>query len=1188
MNQHDLVSIIIPAYKPDFFETALSSALNQSWPNCEVIICDDSRDDTIRLICERYAHNTSTPVKYVKNEKQLGEENNCLRCVREAQGKYVKFLYDDDILFEHCITRLVAALTSAPNNRLATSRRLRVDEYDQPLADIVATAAPFADDVIINGRDVIAYFADNLVNFIGEPSVMLCYREDLVAFAEGLFLLQGEAMPFLADMTISLKLLAQGDLAFVAETLSAFRISGNQQSQLNQTRQAQVTRTYTRMPIVIRELGWYKGTPEQNQWVRVSPMDTPDQFQQVNIHHAMLTSAQQSLTHFRSGKIRDWLAARTLPSQYRPLVDAFQQARAIAQTLTVFVFQQGDNTTACEHTLRSIAAYQGFGLTLNPVVICDDQQSAPAGAPALVCPQTMRATAVNQYLTARPGDWMLCLEAGETLQSGGMLMFDLALDGAAGCDAVYGDEFYQSADGELIGSAFRPDFNLDLLLSYPSEMARHWIFRSSTVLALGGFNTGYQQAWQFDYIVRLIEQKGIQFAGHLPEIFVIGHDPIQVTQPEELAILTQHLHHRGYPQGHVEAPKPGLYALRYHHTQQPLVSIIIPTKDQLSMLIPCVTSLLEKTTYRNYELLIVDNNSETPEALQWLEGIATIDPERIRVLRYPYPFNYSAINNMAAREARGEYLVLLNNDTAIISGGWLDSLLNHGLRPEVGITGAKLLYPTGKIQHAGVVLGLRGPADHPFIGSDLERSGYMNRLQVDQNYNVVTAACLLIRKSVYDQVGGLDEEKFKVSYNDVDLCLKVREAGYLTVWTPHAMVMHEGSVSQNKVDKTAQEKKRIRFMGEQDAMYEKWMPLIANDPAYNPNLTLDGEGFQFTLGEHDTWQPLHWKPLPRFITYPLSEHPATQSRLVLPLDRLKDAALADGQNAYRATPYAEIMRYAPDALILSRQCSPFLQEWLQRLRKIAPVFTVFDIDEYLPALPAQSPLREKFPADLQHALRATAASVDRLVVASEVLAETCAGWNADIRVAETRLDPVVWAGLSSLRGVGQKPRVGWIGSAERSADLDVIYPLISQLADRVDWIFFGYCPPALRPHVKEYHAAWASEVYAHKLASLNLDLALAPLADSLFNRNLSTVRLLEYGACGIPVICSDNICYRNTLPVTRVTNSPKKWRDAIEMHLHDLPATWKQGDALQAWVQEHGMLRGENLLHHARCWLPGN
>ncbi|WP_312691572.1 glycosyltransferase [Kosakonia sp.] len=1186
MNEHALVSIIIPAYKPDFFETALCSALNQSWPNCEIIISDDSRDDTIRLISERYAREAATPIKYFKNETALGEENNTLRCVREAQGHYIKFLYDDDILFEHCITRLVNALESAPGNRLATSRRLRVDEYDKPLADIVATAAPFAEDVILDGRDVIAYFADTLVNFIGEPSVILCYRDDLLAFGEGLFLLKGEAMPFLADMTISLKLLALGNLAFVAETLSAFRISGNQQSQLNQTRQDQVTRTYTRMPIVIRELGWYKGDTEQNQWVNVAPMHAPTQFSQQNLHHAMLLSAQRSLTHFRSGKIHEWLAGRTLPAQYRPLVEAFQEARGTTQTLTVFVFQPGNNTAACEKTLASIAAYQSVGLTISPVVICENPQAAPATAPTLICPYALRATAVNQYIAARPGDWLLCLDAGETLQSSGMLMFDLALDSAAGCDAVYGDAFYQAADGELTGSAFRPDFNLDLLLSYPSEMARHWIFRSATLLELGGFNTEYQQAWQFDYIVRLIEQKGIQFAGHLPEIFVIAQDPQQMTQAEEVAILTRHLHHRGYPQGRVEAPKPGLYALRYQHEQQPLVSIIIPTKDQLSMLIPCVTSLLEKTRYANYELLIVDNNSETPEALQWLEGLSTIDPQRIRVLRYPYPFNYSAINNMAAREARGEYLVLLNNDTAIISANWLDNLLNHGLRPEVGITGAKLLYPTSKVQHAGVVLGLRGPADHPFIGSESERSGYMNRLQVDQNYNVVTAACLLIRKSVYDQVGGLDEEKFKVSYNDVDLCLKVREAGYLTVWTPHAMVMHEGSVSQNKVDKTAQEKKRIRFIGEQDAMYEKWMPLIASDPAYNPNLTLEGEGFQFTLGEHDTWQPLHWKPLPRFITYPLSDHQETQQRLVQPLDRLKAAALADGQNAYRATSFAEIVRYAPDALILSRQCSPFLQEWLQRLRKVTQVFTVFDIDEYLPALPAKSPLREKFPADFQQVLRGTVASADRLVVASDVLAETCAGWNHDIRVVPTRLDPAQWARLTSLRGIGQKPRVGWVGSAERSADLDVIYPLISQLADRVDWIFFGYCPPALRPYLKEYHASWSSEVYAQRLASLNLDLALAPLADNLFNRNLSPLRLLEYGACGYAVICSDNICYRNDLPVTRVASSAKKWREAIEMHLHDLPATWKQGDALQAWVREHGMLRGENLLQHARSWLP--
>src|SRR5690606_33360760 len=225
-------------------------------------------------------------------------------------------------------------------------------------------------------------------------------------------------------------------------------------------------------------------------------------------------------------------------------------------------------------------------------------------------------------------------------------------------------------------------------------------------------------------------------------------------------------------------------------------------------------------------------------------------------LRYPHPFNYSAINNMAAREARGEYLVLLNNDTAILRGDWLDALLNHAQRPEVGIVGAKLLYPDGSVQHAGVILGLEGPANHPFLNETMDAPGYMQRLQVDQNYSAVTAACLMIRRSVYEAVGGLDEEDFKVSYNDVDLCLKLQATGYLTVWTPHSVVMHEGSVSQKKVDVAAFEAKRKRFVAEQDAMYAKWLSVLARDPAYNRNLSLSGSGFELEADVPLTWRPL--------------------------------------------------------------------------------------------------------------------------------------------------------------------------------------------------------------------------------------------------------------------------------------------------------------------------------------------
>jgi len=1187
MNEHALVSITIPAYNPEFFETALLSALHQSWPNCEIIICDDSRDDTIRTLTERYAGHSTVPIRYFKNEPALREVNNVRRCIREAQGKYIKFLYDDDIIYKECVTRLVDAIESSPANRLASSRRTRIDEEGKPLVDINATAFPFGCDVAIDGADLVAFFADYQVNFIGEPSAVLCYREDALAFGEELFNLGGEPMPFLVDVALYVKLLRLGNLAFIAEPLAAFRVSENQSSKRanDEKYREMINRTYTRFPQIIREQGWYKGSKEENCIVKVAPLNAPEQVQQENLIHGMLHATHLSSRHYQSYQIQQWLQQRTLPAQHRGYVDAYAAARNIAQTLTVFILHADRDPAATQRTFDSINGYTGYGLTLEAVTVGETALHCAPDTIAIVAAQAQTVQYINAFLSDRATDWVLFLEAGETLLSSGMLMFDLALGDAEQCDALYGDELYQQ-EGDIHSTAFRPDFNLDLLLSYPAEMARHWLFRTRTLRELGGFNPHYAQAWQFEYIVRLIEQKGMGFAGHLPEPFLLGHLPEILTRAEEANILTHHLRQRGYPQGEVAVTGEGLYALRYHHQEQPLVSIIIPTKDQLRILSACVTTLLEKTRYRNYELLIVDNNSETVEALQWLEGISSIDPERIRVLRYPHPFNYSAINNMAAREARGDYLVLLNNDTAIINPDWLDNLLNHGLRPEVGITGAKLLYPDGKIQHAGVVLGLRGPADHPYIGSENDRSGYMNRLRVDQNYNVVTAACLLIRKAVYEQVGGLDETQFTVSYNDVDLCLKVREAGYLTVWTPHALVMHEGSVSQTHVDKTVQEKKRQRFMAEQDAMYRKWLPIIANDPAYNPNLSQDGAGFQFEVDRYNSWQPLHWKPIPRLVSFPLRSLPESQQRLDTPLSLMHEVGLVEGQINYHASTYADLARFAPDTLIVHRQVSDGTQEWLRRLPQGESLFKVFDLDGWLPAMPVNAAERSESPQALAAALRATLSHIDRLVVASEALAEQCAGLHSDIRVMPARLDPRQWSALNTLRGTGDKMRVGWIGSAADVGDLEIIHKLVGQLADRVEWVFYGYCPPSLRPLMTEYHAAVQPTYFAQKLASLNLDLALLPMADNLWNRTLSPRRVLEYGACGVPVICSDIVATGNFAAITRVGNKPKLWREAIENHLHDRPASAALGDALKAQVLAQGFWDEETVLQQARIWLP--
>lgn len=1187
MHQFELVSILIPAYKADFFEAALLSALQQDWPNLEIIVCDDSSNDTIRFLCQKYAQNNKIPIIYKKNEQRLLEAGNALRCLRLAQGKYIKFLYDDDILNINCVTRLVNALELSPDIIISSSRRTRINENGEVLPDIPATAFPFNQDVIINGDDLVSFLCDHQVNFIGEPSVFLCYRDDLIAFGNQLFNLEQEEMDYFADVALMVKLLHKGNLAFISESLSSFRISKGQVSQMATSQKEKVARTYSLMPKLIKELGWYKGNKEDNQFVRVSPMKASEIVLRENLLQGLLISQQHACMQYQSRQFYQWLAKRHLPPQYDSYVTTWQQARALQSTLIVIIQQKGDDHIAYEafeKTLASLRAYNGYGLTITPVIIVANPIAHREDVHVIVANESERIASINSYLSLCDATWVMIIENGEILESSGMLMFDLALGDTAGCDAIYGDEFYQ-VDGHIIGTALRPDFNLDMLLSYPSEMARHWIFRIDTLITLGGFDIKYQQAWQFEYLIRLIEQRGIGFAGHLSEVFVLAHPPLVQTQNEEIEILSRHLQNRGYAQGKVETPMNGMYALRYEHQEQPLVSIIIPTKDQLDILIPCVTTLLEKTRYRNYEILIVDNNSETLEAQEWLKGIAAIEPERIRVLTYPLAFNYSAINNMASKEAKGEYLLLLNNDTEIVSSTWLDNLLNHGLRPEVGITGGKLLYPDGAIQHAGVVMGLRGPASHPFNGCDRATGGYMNRLHYDQNYNVVTAACLLIRKSIFEQVGGMDEENFKVSYNDVDLCLKVREAGYLTVWTPHSVVIHIGNVSQNIVDKTKHEQKILRLQSEQHVMYKKWLSLITNDNYYNHNLSLEGDGFAFDLNALSTWQPLHWKPLSKILAFPLQNHAESSLRISHPLTMMKEAAMIDAQISFHPLGYAEVARYAPSTLLVQQQLTPLVQEWLRRLKTIHSVFTVFDMNEYLPAIAADSAERETLPKDIKNALQETLKYVDRVIVPSKTMAEYCSALHPDVHVFETLLTPELWSGLESQRGTSCKPRVGWVSQTGRNAELEIVHKVIVQMAKRVDWVFVGYCPPSLREHVAELHIAVTPERFPKKLASLNLDLAIVPRADNAWTRALSALPLLEFGACGIPVICSDIASFRNEFKVTRVENRTKAWREALEMHLQDLDESRRMGDVLKSQVYQQGMFQGEALMKMARLWL---
>ncbi|WP_169836728.1 glycosyltransferase [Thiomonas intermedia] len=809
-------------------------------------------------------------------------------------------------------------------------------------------------------------------------------------------------------------------------------------------------------------------------------------------------------------------------------------------------------------------------------------------------------SAANPALLGSDGDWLGLMDAGDQLAPDALFRVSQALRAHPQWQLVYTDEDQITPDGQHLHPHCKPDFNLDYLRSLP-YIGGLLLIRRDLFEALGGFNRQAEGAEDYDLLLRAwehLQQTGAGEAaiGHVPEVLyhrLQGSGHTQKSVPEILAAghaaLERHFARLGIAAQVQPGPFPPSFRVRWPLPEiKPLVSILIPTRDQLPLLQRCVESVIEKTKYPAYEILIIDNDSQTAEARNYLAAIETKEAElggRLRVVRQPGPFNFSAMNNAAAKLARGDFLLLLNNDTAALHDDWLDDMMGHAVRPDVGIVGAKLLYPDGKIQHAGVILGMRGPAEHPFIGRPPEDRGYFGRAQLTQNLSAVTGACLLIRKSVYEQLDGLDEQAFKVSYNDIDLCLKVREAGLRIVFTPYALLMHEGSASQKGgTESKPDEAKLKRFAAEKDAMYAKWLPQLAFDPAYNRHLSLASTDFLLEDQPPLSWGPA-WRPRPRVLVHPADRDGCGEYRIIAPMRALNRAGLTQGWETMRLYEPAEMERMQPDSLVVQRQMEWPQIEALECHARTSRAFRVFEIDDLITNLPHKSVHKSTIHKDIAKRFRKAASLCNRLVVATEPLAKAYAHFSDEVVVQPNYLEAARWAHLQPARAERSKPRVGWAGGVGHTGDLDLIADLVRDTAAEVDWVFFGMCPESLKPLVKEFHTGVPLDQYPAKLAALDLDLAVAPLEDNAFNEAKSHLRLLEYGILGYPVICSDLTPYQGPFPVTRVANRYRDWTRALREAVSDRAALRDQGDALRATVRRDWMME-DHLESWLKAWLP--
>nr|WP_225936250.1 glycosyltransferase family 2 protein [Caballeronia sp. NK8] len=460
--------------------------------------------------------------------------------------------------------------------------------------------------------------------------------------------------------------------------------------------------------------------------------------------------------------------------------------------------------------------------------------------------------ASNSALEIATGEYIALLDHDDILPRHALMMVVRYINRHPDASMFYSDEDKLTPDGKRVSPYFKSDWNPELFLA--QNMFSHLgVYRMALVRSAGGFRRGFEGSQDHDLALRCAEIAGADNIVHIPHILYhwrISPGSTAGSGAEKpyavvagIKSIEEHLS-RTHVKAHVEQTFSHLPLLRVRYALPdlaPLVSILIPTRDGVELLRQCVSSILAKTTYRPYEIIVIDNGSEQPETLAYFEQIKKT--HNVQVLRDDSPFNFSVLNNRAAALAKGEYICLLNNDIEVISPDWLEELVGIASQPGNGAVGAALWYPNNTLQHGGVLIGLGGVAGH--MHSNLIRGhfGYFGRAVVTQNLSAVTAACLLIRKSIYEEVGGLDE-RLAVAFNDVDFCLRVRNAGYRNVWTPHAELYHHESATRGS---DMHPDKYERFVKEVRWMEEHWGDALLFDPAYNPNLDTSTAVAPFSL-----------------------------------------------------------------------------------------------------------------------------------------------------------------------------------------------------------------------------------------------------------------------------------------------------------------------------------------------------
>jgi len=1188
VNEKPLVSIVIPAYSPRFFSMALHSALGQTYEALEVLVCDDSEGEEIEAIVNAVEGELRACVRYVRNSRRLGFVANLVQAVGLARGALVKVLCDDDRLFPQCVTHQAKALLEHDEVGLVLSQRVLCDENNFILPMRIANARFANVDSLFKGEDMLAMLDGRPVNFLGNFSAALMRREQALEWLQAL---TSDSLSFVAllDLALFACLMRRGNMVMLSEPGLIERLHPQRLSKQEALVQAAPQEWRWMMQMLAARSG--EAAPASG-WVRYVPLteaqQQPRQWQELCV--ARIISNWQTRLGGRVGSecesyaelYQQWLAARRFSDVQRGLLPQAVAAWPRQPRIVPVVLDTQGDAQALGRTLDSLAGQ------LYPVHACVVLADAVPASPIPLVHQPLQSDwpeQLNQLLASlHDADWIYLLRAGDRLAESAILLLAERAAVFPNLACAYSDEgaWLDDQPGEPV---FKPDFNLDLLRSYP-YVGRTLAFAREAILDLGGFDAGFAELAPHDLLWRLVETRGLQVIEHIAEIQVQSEFSFAswLSLPEVIAqsepVLAAHLQRLGVAHRIRHDDLSLLNRVDYLHAGTPQVSILVPVGSDLAGLQACVEGLIERTAYGRYEVLLVAGPAVAADVDGWLQAMSELGAGMLRVVR-ELGGSRSQLLDAAAAQACGDYLLLLDASVQVFDGQWLDEMLQHAQRPEVAVVGAKLVDAQGRVVEAGRVLGVSSVAGPAFAGEDAQSRGYLQRLQVVQDWSAVGGDCLMVRKAVFAELGGLGAQPLSQGMAELDLCLRAGARGYLVVGTPYAVLLkREATTTSDGFGQDA-------LLEQQQVFCERWLSKVVRDPAYNPNLGLASGDFSLEPSLRGSWSPLCARALPSVLGLPINDSAVGHYRVEQPFKQLEAAGRVVGRVVYESPTVVQLARMDPDVIILQLRHNDDSVRDIERIARFSNARRIFEIDDYVLSAPKKNTHARNKPADIEQHLRRGISLCDRVVVTTQALANALSDMHDDIRVVPNMLAPHLWTNLpASRRGASSKPRVGWGGGTSHSGDLEIIAEVVRELAGEVEWVFFGMCPEALKPYIHEYHPGVPLARYPAKLASLNLDLALAPLEFHIFNDCKSNLRLLEYGACGYPTICTDTEAYRGYLPCTRVySNSTEEWLQAIRSHLADPAASYRMGDELREAVMRDFVLRDDNLRHWEWGWL---